>query len=99
MASGGTLLWEGSQFSTHYVFLPLPQEGTFNASISKPVSRLNTVFNTFVPKLEQADKDAGKQVCNTFIGYGLYPKSRDDLTLQLQLGSTEYPPEACQRLQ
>ena len=52
---------------------------------------MNTVFNTFVPKLEQADKDAGKQVCNTFIGYGLYPKSRDDLTLQLQLGSTEYP--------
>ena len=56
LASGGTLLWEGSQFSTHEVFLPVNTEGTFSASVSKPVSRLNTIFNTFVPRLDQVDK-------------------------------------------
>ena len=49
------------------------------------------MFNTFVPKLDQADKNAGRQVCNTFRGYGETEYSRNDLTLQLQLGSTEYP--------
>ena len=54
LASGGTLLWEGSQFSTHDVFLPPSTIGQFAASVSKPVSRLNTIFNTFLPVLTQA---------------------------------------------
>ena len=91
LASGGTLLWEGSQFSTSEVFLPVNTEGTFSASVSKPVSRLNTIFNTFVPRLDPADKAAGRQVCNTFRGYGESAYSRDNLSLQVQLGSTEYP--------
>ena len=59
--------------------------------MSKPVSRLNTIFNTFLPVLTQQDKEAGKQVCNTFQGYGGFDYSRDNLQLQIQLGSTEYP--------
>ena len=91
LASGGTLLWEGSQFSTSEVFLPVNVEGTFSASVSKPVSRLNTIFNTFVPRLDAADNAAGRQVCNTFRGYGESAYSRENLSLQVQLGSTEYP--------
>ena len=55
------------------------------------IAVLNTVLNTFVPRLEQTDKDAGKQVVNTFIGYGQTDFPRDNLSLQIQLGSTEYP--------
>ena len=78
-------------FSTHVVFLPQSTIGHFAASVGKPVSRLNTVFATFLPMLTQADKNAGKQVCNTFQGYGEFAYSRDNLQLQLNLGSTEYP--------
>ena len=91
LASGGTLLYETSQFSSHTVFLPANQAGQFACSINKPVSRLNSVFCTFVPVLTQPEKNGGKQVVNTFQGYGDFAYSRDNLTLQLSLGSTEYP--------
>ena len=59
LASGQTLLWQGSMWDTQEVFIPLNTSGTFAASISKPCSRLMTVLNTFVPRLTQADKQAG----------------------------------------
>ena len=95
LAYGQTLLWQGSMWDTHEVFIPLNTSGNFAASISKPVSRLMTVLNTFTPRLTQADKNAGKQYCNTFQGYGQFPFSRNDLSLQLHLGSTTYPQRPC----
>ena len=91
LASGGTLLLESTAFSSSDVFLPANQSGEFACSINKPVSRLNSVFCSFVPVLSAADKLNGKQVVNTFQGYGDFAYSRDNLTLQLSLGSTEYP--------
>ena len=91
LASAGTLLYETSQFSQHEGFLPLSSECLFSASISKPGSRMNTIFNTFVPILSAEDKKAGKQVMNTMIGYGSTLNSANNLSLQLQVGSTEYP--------
>ena len=91
LASGGTLLLESTQFSSTEVFLPQNQSGQFACSVNKPVSKLNSVFCTFVPILTAADKLNGKQVVNTFQGYGDFAYSRDNLQLQLSLGSTEYP--------
>ena len=91
LASGGSLLLETTQFSTSEVYLPLNQAGSLVASINKPVSRLNSVFCTFVPPLTAAEKLAGKQIVNTFQGYGAFAYSRDDLVMQLSLGSTLYP--------
>ena len=91
LASGGTLLYETTQFSTSSVFLPVNQSGQLAASINKPVSRLNSVFCNFLPPLTAADKLNGKQVVNTFQGYGDRDFSRDNLVMQLSLGSTEYP--------
>ena len=88
---GGTLLFESSMFSTSSVFLPVNQSGQLAASINKPVSRLNSVFCNFIPPLTAADKLNGKQVVNTFQGYGDRDYSRNDLAMQLSLGSTEYP--------
>ena len=51
LVSGQTLLWSGSQWDTHEVFIPLNTQGQFAATISKNASRLMTVFNTFVPRL------------------------------------------------
>ena len=68
LASGGTLLLETTQFSTSEVYLPLNQAGSVIASINKQVSRLNSVFCTFVPPLTVQDKVAGKQLVNTFSG-------------------------------
>ena len=78
-------------FSTSEVFLPLSSDGSFNASINKPYSRLNTAFVTFCPVLSALQKSAGFQVVNTFVGYGDKAYSRDGLTLQMQIGSTEFP--------
>ena len=50
-----------------------------------------TVFNTFTPRLTPADKNAGKQFCNTFLGFGQFANSRNDLQMQLHVGSTTYP--------
>ena len=72
LASGGTLLLETIQFSTSEVFLPANQSGQLAASINKPVSRLNSVFCSFVPPLDAANKAAGKQVVNTFQWYGKF---------------------------
>ena len=52
---------------------------------------MNTIFNTFVPILSAEDKRAGRQVMNTMIGYGGFQGSANNLSLQLQVGSTEYP--------
>ena len=95
LASGQALLWQGSQWDTHEVFIPVNTQGTFAASISKPCSRLMTVLNTFVPRLTPAEKLAGKQYVNTFQAYGEFAFSRDDLSLQLHLGSTTYPQRPC----
>ena len=84
-------MYETSQFSTSEVFLPSSQAGLFSASVNKPVSRLNSVFCTFVPPLTPQGKLNGKQIVNTFQGYGNFEYSRDNLTLQLNLGSTAYP--------
>ena len=91
LASGGSLLLETTQFSTSEVYLPLNQAGSVIASINKPVSRLNSVFCTFVPPLTADNKLAGKQIVNTFQGYGDFAYSRNDLVMQLSLGSTLYP--------
>ena len=72
LASGGTLLYETSQFSTPEVFLPFSQAGQFSASINRPVSRLNSAFCTFVPPLTPQDKLSGKQIVNCFQGYGSF---------------------------
>ena len=90
LASGGTLLYETTQFSTSEVFLSASLDGQLAASINKPVSRLNSVFCTFVPALTGPDKLAGRQIVNTFRGYGDFPFSRDNLVMQLTLGSTEH---------
>ena len=62
LASGGTLLYETSQFSTSSVFLPVNQSGQLAASINKPVSRLNSVFCNFLPPLTAPDKLAGNKL-------------------------------------
>lgn len=91
LASGGTLLLEAAQFHSSEIFLFGNQSGQLAASLNKPVSRLNSVFCSFVPVLSPADKLAGKQVVNTFQGYDDFAYSRDNLTLQLDIGSTSYP--------
>ena len=50
-----------------------------------------TVFNTFVPRLTPEQKNQGKQYCNTFQGYGEFPSSRNDVQLQLHVGSSVFP--------
>ena len=50
-----------------------------------------TVFNTFVPRLTPEDKQAGRQHCNTFTGYGEFANSRNDCQLQLHVGSSVFP--------
>ena len=91
LASGQSLLWCGSQWDTHEVFIPVNTQGEFAATVSKNASRLMTVFNTFVPRLTQQDKEAGKQYCNTFQGYGEFANSRNDCQLQLHVGSSVFP--------
>ena len=95
LASGQALLWSGSQWDTHEVFIPVNTQGQFAATISKNASRLMTVFNTFVPRLTPADKAAGKQYCNTFQGFGEFANSRNDLQMQLHVGSSVYPQRPC----
>ena len=79
LASGGTLLYETTQFSTSEVFLAASQNGDLAASINKPVSRLNSVFVTFVPLLSPADKAGGRQLVNTFQSYGDAAGSRANM--------------------
>ena len=59
LASEQSLLWQGSSWDTHEVFIPVNTQGQFAATISKNASRLMTVFNTFTPRLTQADKTQG----------------------------------------
>ena len=91
LASGQSLLWRGSSWDTNEVFIPVNTQGQFAATVSKNASRLMTVFNTFTPRLTQADKNAGKQCCNAFLGFDQFPSSRNDLQMQLHVGSTTYP--------
>ena len=98
LASGQALIWQGSSWDTTEVFIPVNTQGQFAATISKNASRLMTVSNTFVPRLTQADKHAGKQYCNKFLGFGQFADSRNDVQMQLHVGSTTYPPAPSKRL-
>ena len=69
--------------------------GPIRGNYQQNASRLMTVFNTFVPRLTPADKDAGRQYCNTFKGFGEFPNSRNDLQLQLHVGSSVFPHRPC----
>ena len=91
LASGQSLLWQGSQWDTHEVFIPVNTQGEFAATVAKNASRLMTVFNTFVPRLTPEEKQRGKQYCNTFQGYGEFASSRNDCQLQLHVGSSVFP--------
>ena len=73
------------------MFIPVNTQGQLAATISKNASRPMTVFNTFTPRLAQDDKNAGGQFCNTFLGFGQFANSRNDLQMQLHVGSTTYP--------
>ena len=91
LASGQSLLWSGSQWDTNEVFIPVNTQGQFAATIAKNASRLMTVFNTFVPRLTPEEKQAGRQYCNTFKSYGEFGNSRNDVQLQLHVGSSVFP--------
>ena len=95
LAYGQSLLRGGSQRDTHEVFIPVNTQGEFAAAISKNASRLMAVFNTFVARLTQQDKEAGKQYCNTFQGYGEFVPSRNEVQLQLHVGSSVFPQRPC----
>ena len=68
---------------------------TASATPQSLASRLMIVFNTFTPRLTPADKNAGKQFCNTFLGFGQFGPSRNDVQMQLHVGSTTYPQRPC----
>ena len=76
------------------MFIPVNTQGEFAATVAKNASRLMTVFNTFVPRLTQEQKNQGKQYCNTFVGFGEFPFSRNDVQFQLHVGSSVFPQRA-----
>ena len=87
LAKGDALLIHSQQFSHNEIFLT-PSQGSFAVSLNKPVSRLATVFISFVRELSAADIQGGQTYVNTF---DMFSDAAQTIEHQLQIGSKNYP--------
>ena len=70
LKKGEAMLIHTKSWSTNELFLAPSADGSFEATLSKPLSRLATVFINATDTLSDADKKEGKLLCNTFTKYG-----------------------------
>ena len=89
LAAGEALLMHTQCWSNNQVYVAPAADGSYNASINRPVSRLDTCIVTAAPEIQPAQKNAGLQYSTWFWGAG--GANREDFQYQLQLGSSRFP--------
>jgi len=88
LSNGDALLIHTKTWSANELFLAPSADGSFEATLSKPLSRLATVFINVTDTLSEDDRKNGKLLCNTFT---MYSQAKETVQAQLQVGSKRFP--------
>ena len=79
-----TQSWSHSQ-----LFLAPGDDSSYNASLNKPLSRIDTIIASHAPEISDTEKDQGLHYCTWLYGgngYGV-----EDFQYQFQIGSSRFP--------
>ena len=89
LAAGEALLLHTQCWSHNQVYIAPAQDGSYNASINRPVSRLDTCIVSHAPEITADDQAKGLQYSTWF--WGGDGACRESFQYQIQLGSSRFP--------
>ena len=87
LSSGQAMLLHTKQFSHQEMFLA-PSQGSFECTVTKPLSRLSTVFVSFVTELTLSEQQEGKSYVNTF---SFFPDAAETCEASIMIGANRIP--------
>ena len=89
LAAGESLILHTQSWSHSQLFLAPGADSSYNSSLNKPLSRIDTIIASHAPEITDADKDTGQHYCNWL--YGGQGFGVEDFQYQFMIGSTKFP--------